>query len=191
MMATFLLSLRLFSDKEDNYDNSVVNYIYIHQGMRSWAGSLHARGTHYSLSIFHIFSNILLIESLVVLQNRHKLVAPSALGVELSCRGRFQQNSRKTNRRVDKRPDQSSGAHRLHWDINCKSRIRFQPLSTPPQNPEVKNHNLIWASVQRGRGVGQFETLTYRWKRVKILVSPLLTWDLALLCWLRWLQSGN
>lgn len=54
-------------------------------------------------SIFHIFSNILLIEALVVPRLRHKPGA--SLGCRVIMPGEIPGNSGKTNRRVDKRPE--------------------------------------------------------------------------------------
>lgn len=44
-MTTFLLSVSLHRDKEANYDNLVINYIYIHQQANSWGDSLQAGRT--------------------------------------------------------------------------------------------------------------------------------------------------
>lgn len=44
-MTTFLLSVSLHGDKGANYDNLVINDIYIHQQANSWGDSLQARRT--------------------------------------------------------------------------------------------------------------------------------------------------
>lgn len=56
-MATFLLCVILFWDKEGNYDNLVVNYIYIYQEVNS---ELRSQFAHMENSLKYFFFPYLL-----------------------------------------------------------------------------------------------------------------------------------
>lgn len=137
---------------------------------------------------FHISSTILLIEDLVVQQNRHKLGEPASV---LSYRAREIPGNGQENKQTccrEARVQEHTAAIETSMPPPPPSTARVKnqisPWQPPPEYPEVRNHNLIQTSYR-----GQPEPLT--WSQVKLLVSPLQMGDLAQLFEVRWLQSGN